>query len=126
MKKHFIPFYLIAFCVVMVACTKANEEELRGPVSSQPTCDTVNMKLAANIVPILRTNCYSCHGNGLANGGVQLDVYSSLRIWATSGTIVGAITHSAGYSPMPQGGAKLSDCDINKIKNWISRGALNN
>jgi len=31
-----------------------------------------------------------------------------------------------GYYPMPKGGNKLSDCEINQVKNWINAGALNN
>jgi len=26
---------------------------------------------------------------------------------------------------MPKGGAKLSDCEINQVRNWIQRGAPN-
>ncbi len=126
MKKHILPFVIILFCGMMVACSKENEQHLTGPVVITPTCDTVNMKLAANVAPIFSANCYSCHGNGSSQGGVRLDSYNNLKIWAMAGNLLGAITHSAGFSPMPQGGAKLSDCDINKIKDWIERGALNN
>jgi hypothetical protein len=45
---------------------------------------------------------------------------------ADNGKLVGAITHAAGFLPMPQSAPKLSDCNINKIKDWVNRGALNN
>ena len=123
MKKHFLPFVMILFCGMMVACSKENEQHLAGPVT--PVCDTVNMKLAANITPIFRDNCYNCHGNGNSDGSVRLDVYNNLQTRALSGKLLAALTHTGPY-PMPKGGAKLSDCDINKIKAWIDRGALNN
>lgn len=126
MKKQFLPFIMILFCGMMVACSKENEQNLTGTVITPPTCDTINMQLTANVTPIFRANCYGCHGNGSGMGGVRLDVYTNLKVWATGGNLLGAITHAAGYSPMPQGGAKLSDCDINKIRAWINRGALNN
>ena len=126
MKRRFLPFVFILASGMMVACSKENEQHLTGSVIVTPSCDTANMTLAANITPIFRANCYNCHANGQSNGGVRLDVYNNLKSWATGGNLLGAVTHAAGYSPMPQGGAKLSDCDINKIRAWIIRGALNN
>lgn len=126
MKKRFLPYLIATFCVAVVACSKENEQNLTPPVIGVPACDTVNIKLAANVAPILNTYCYNCHGNGRAQGGVKLDVYAELKLWVNSGDLLGAITHATGYSPMPKGGSKLSDCDINKIKAWINRGALNN
>ena len=126
MKKHFLPFVIVLFCGMMVACSKENEQDLAGPVIIIPSCDTANMKLATHIVPILSANCYSCHGNGAGMGGVRLDTYTNLKIWVNGGNLLGAVTHSGGYSPMPKNAAKLSDCDINKIRAWINQGALNN
>jgi hypothetical protein len=126
MKKRFFHCMIVSFCVLIVACSKENEQNLIGPVVVVPTCDTVNMKLSTNVKPILTANCYGCHGNGSSQGGVKLDVYSDLQAWASGGALLGAISHTSGFSPMPKNGAKLSDCDINKIRSWINRGALNN
>jgi mono/diheme cytochrome c family protein len=84
------------------------------------------MKYSANVQPIIAANCYSCHGNGLSQNGVSLDSYSKVKQRVNSGQLMGVITHAAGYTPMPYGKAKLSDCDINKIKSWIDSGALEN
>jgi len=43
-----------------------------------------------------------------------------------NGKLLGAVTHASGYSPMPKNQAQLSDCNIQKITNWINKGALNN
>jgi hypothetical protein len=58
--------------------------------------------------------------------GVDLDGYANLKARAANGDLTGVITHAAGYPPMPGDGGKLSDCEINKIKAWISRGAPDN
>jgi mono/diheme cytochrome c family protein len=84
------------------------------------------MTYSNDVQPILEANCYSCHGNGNINGGVTLDNYAGVKAVADNGFLVGVITHAAGYPPMPDGGGKLSDCNINKIKDWINRGATNN
>jgi len=109
---------------LVIGCSKASEDKLTTPSSSP--CDTVNMTFSTDIQPILQANCYRCHGNGIVNGGVTLDTYAGVKIVAEGGELLGAITHAAGYPPMPDDGGKLSDCDINKIKDWINRGASNN
>lgn len=113
--------------IVIISCSKSNELTESGNSNTGGTgCDTVNMKYTTDIKTIIQANCYSCHGNGQAQGGVNLDTYSSVKQHADNGSLIGVITHAAGYPPMPQGAAKLSDCDINKIKAWIARGTLNN
>jgi cytochrome c5 len=104
--------------IVLAACSKANESALSG--DNPNVCDTVNMKYTANILPIIQNNCYACHGNGLSQNGVSLDSYEKLKVQAANGTLIGVITHAPGFNPMPEGGAKLSDCNINKIKDWIA------
>lgn len=111
--------------ILATGCSKKSEDQLSTPTTPSD-CDTVNMTYSSDVKPILEANCYSCHGNGNTNGGVTLDSYASVNSFAGSGDLIGVITHASGYPPMPEGGAKLSDCDINKIKDWINRGATNN
>lgn len=110
--------------IIAVSCSKSNEEDMTTPAPSG--CDTVNMTYAADVVPILKANCYSCHGNGEKDGGVSLGTYNDVKVQADNGALLGAITHASGYTPMPLNGAKLSDCNISVIRDWINRGALNN
>lgn len=120
----------IVISLLVLSCSKSNEEtqqqNTNGNTGGNNTCDTVNMKYAANILPIIQANCYSCHGNGLSQNGVSLDSYDKVKTQVNNGNLIGVITHATGYPPMPQGAAKLSDCNINKIRSWINRGALNN
>lgn len=85
------------------------------------------MKFAADIKPILQGNCYTCHSNANFDiSGVKLEDYADVKEHADDGMLMNVITHAAGYPAMPQGGAKLPDCTINKIKSWIDHGALDN
>ncbi len=110
----------------MISCKKENEEDLINKQGGQPGCDTTNIKYSVNVLPIIQNNCYSCHGNGEAEGGVNLDGYSKLRIHVDNNHLVNTITHAPGYPPMPQGSPQLSACDINIIKAWINNGSLDN
>ncbi len=125
MKRFLVCLSVIG--IVITSCSKSNELTESGNSNTGGTgCDTVNIKYTTDVKTIIQANCYSCHGNGQAQGGVNLDTYSSVKQHADNGSLIGVITHAAGYPPMPQGAAKLSDCDINKIKAWIARGTLNN
>ncbi|BAV10375.1 hypothetical protein FLA_6437 [Filimonas lacunae] len=87
------------------------------------SCDTANMQYAANVVPILKASCTSCHGSA---GGISLGTYAQVKAQVDNGALIGSITHASGYVAMPYNRSKLSDCEINTIKAWIARGALNN
>lgn len=127
MKRNSKLLSALAFISIVIAsCSKDNEQEITENSGGGTTCDTVNIKYATGVVPILQANCYSCHGNGVAEGGVTLDNYNALSTRANNGTLIGVITHAAGFPQMPKNGAKLSDCNINKIRSWINNGAQNN
>src|SRR5579875_3687835 len=116
MKKTSLVFMalLCTTVIIIVSCSKTSEDKL-SPVNGT-TCDTANSTYAANVLPILKANCYSCHGNGNVNGGVNFDTYANVKTEAQNGDLLGTITHAAGYPPMPDGLPQLSDCDINTIR----------
>jgi mono/diheme cytochrome c family protein len=92
---------------------------------SSSGCDTTNVTFSGSVKPILETYCNGCHSGSAPSGGISYSTHAGTLPTAQSGSLVGAIQHSAGYSAMPQGGNKLSDCQINKIKKWVALGAKN-
>jgi hypothetical protein len=118
-----VALLLISCFSLLQSCTY-DKELLPAAVSACP--DTLNVSFAAKIKPLLQANCISCHGNGTNAGNVSLDSYSGVRQAALSGRLLGAISHSAGYAPMPQGAGKLNSCSIIAVKTWIDEGAKNN
>ncbi len=122
----FIILLFISFPLLLVlSCSKISEDKLNN--NSGNTCDTANIKYTTNVTPILQANCYSCHSNGNTDGsgGISLDTYAGLKKYADNGFLRGNITHAPGYIGMPYGRPKLDDCSINKIIDWINRGAQN-
>jgi mono/diheme cytochrome c family protein len=77
-------------------------------------------------VPLLQSNCNGCHSQAALSGGVNLEGHNRVKIFADNGRLLGAVSHAAGFSPMPKGGSKLPDCEINKIKSWINAGSPDN
>ncbi|HRI22489.1 MAG TPA: c-type cytochrome [Panacibacter sp.] len=93
--------------------------------SNCSSCDTAIFTYKAAIAGIMTTNCTGCHSGNNASGGIDLSTYTGVNATALNGSLVGAVTHAAGYVAMPPGGA-LSDCDIIQIKKWVAGGAKNN
>ncbi|MEO6668574.1 MAG: hypothetical protein ABIN36_03790 [Ferruginibacter sp.] len=107
---------------VLIGCKNDKAELLYPP----DVCDTTNVTYSGTILPILRDNCYRCHAGNQTVAPFHLDSYDDASTVALSGHMYGAITHSAGFSPMPKNSEQLSDCTISKIKKWIDAGAPNN
>jgi hypothetical protein len=89
-------------------------------------CLTDNVSYSAFVAPLLSTNCVGCHSGGTPSGNIVLNSHSAVQTVALNGRLLGAITWASGFPQMPQGSAKLSECNIEKIKVWINNGAPNN
>lgn len=127
MKKRILIGLALAGAI-LYSCSKKSEDTISENNGGGGDCDTVNMKYQENIVPILSSTCYTCHGANSNSGsnGIILEGYENLKAKAETGTLLGVITHAPGFPPMPDGGAKLSDCNINKFRSWINNGMQNN
>ena len=124
MKNLFIP----VIALILSSCYYDNQETLYG--NPDQTCDTIAVKYSTHILPILHTYCYVCHSASVVaeggGGGYNFENFNTLQTLALNGHLVGAVSHTPGYSPMPKYGNKLSDCNISKITIWVNNGALNN
>ncbi len=111
-------------CFSALSCYYNKEDELYPNTGS---CDTTNVTYSSTINSILiNYNCAFCHSSAANSGNIILTNYISLKTVADNGKLLGSITHTPGFSPMPRGAPKMKDCDINKIKTWIDAGAPDN
>ncbi|MBE0661216.1 MAG: hypothetical protein IH597_02010 [Bacteroidales bacterium] len=85
-------------------------------------CDTLNVTFSGTVWPVIQNRCFGCHNGASASGGIRLENHANLVTVANSGQLMGAIRHDQGFSPMPQNGQKLSDCNITQIQLWINDG----
>lgn len=93
----------------------------------QGACDTIDVKFATEILPIMNKYCTTCHSGNGASGNVRLSTYNEVRTEALNGKLFGTVAWLDGYNKMPFGATnKIPDCDIKKIKAWVDAGALNN
>ena len=123
MKRYRIFFLLVfAFCLFFSSCYYDVEEELYPDVN----CDVENVGYTDTVIPILQTNCYSCHDAANNFGGITLEGYVQLKKYVENDQLLGVIRHETGYSPMPKNAPQLLECEIEKIEVWINNGAPNN
>ena len=89
---------------------------------------------ARDVLPILRDNCFACHGAESAEGGLRLDVRRRARLGGDSGStivegvsqdseLIARITSVAAELRMPAGQPPLSSQQILTLRNWIDQGA---
>mgnify|MGYP003859422389 CR=1 FL=1 len=122
--KLSICFLLFGILIIIPSCYYDNEEDQYG--ADDTPCDTTAIKYSVHISSTLQDNCYSCHSTGNNISGLLLDSYNRVKVVANNGILLGTVKHAPGFSPMPQGGGKLPDCEIAALEAWVNAGALNN
>ncbi|MCB2201135.1 cytochrome c [bacterium] len=113
----------IAVIVLMPSCYYDVEDELYPQTAA---CDTLNVTFTNNILPIINSNCTSCHSGAAPSGNIRLEDYNTISEAANNGSLLGVIRHEPGWSPMPKGGGQLNDCNIAQIEAWVNDGTPNN
>jgi hypothetical protein len=116
-----IAFLVFGIIVLAMSCT----DDDAVVVTNQPKvlCDSLDVLYTNDVKPILDgagcTGGY-CHGGGI--GGYTISDYATTKTTASDPKFLKAIRHEAGASPMPKGGTKLTDSQIEKIECWIQNG----
>jgi hypothetical protein len=124
---------MMAACLVIVlmieSCYYDHEDELY-PTTGTSTCDSTDTKFSTFVSPLMSTKCASsgCHSAARQGGGINLEGYAAIKAYivADKAGFICSIKHTSGYSQMPKGDAKFSDCNIRKLEIWIANGMLNN
>jgi hypothetical protein len=126
--KSILSIIIATACLVFLSsCYYDKEDLLYGGANSGPCTDSTGVvSYSQKIIPMLQQYCYSCHTGGFPSGNQLMGTYAADKAMAQNGKLFGTMNHSAGYSPMPQGMPKMSNCQIVTIKKWIDGGMLNN
>jgi len=126
MELKIIKSTIILSMIVLLfsSCYYDNEEDLYPFYENN--CDTTSVSYSLTVKPILERSCVSCHQASNPSGNVLLDTYDGVKAAADNGSLYGSINHDDGYTAMPLGGGKLSNCSIAQVKSWIDNGSLDN
>lgn len=123
--QHFLHRVIIltTLTFLLAACNYDSMNDTPDP----DNCDTENVMFSTDIMPIVQANCFNgCHNGSSPLSGFSLESYAAVKAKVDEGRLYGAVAHLPGFVPMPQGGGRLPQCDIDQIKAWIDAGAPNN
>ncbi len=77
------------------------------------------------ILPILETHCYECHGDGEDKGKVTFDTFGSTQaLMEQSSLWVHALKNVRGGMMPPPKKDRMSAEEFSKLESWIKRGPL--
>ncbi len=132
------PFEPLAALLLVAMIWSLNPvRSLHGQESNRPSNakgDAGESIFAETIQPILRSRCWSCHGEQKQEAGLRLDTRNQALMGGDSGkSIVVGDSHSSrliqyvsGLDPdhiMPPEGARLTPQEIASLSSWIDAGA---
>jgi len=127
LKNYSFGLFVIMVFVFIYSCKHDPDEIIvPDPGNGNPppfdtiACDSSNVTYPGTVFPILNAYCISCHGGPTPQGGLDFTNYSQLSYVAENGSLIGSILHLPPYSPMPQNGPALTDCETSIIQKWIN------
>jgi len=117
----------VIFVLFLFSCK--HQQDVVPAIPTNQQCDTSSVKYAADIKPILKEYCFSCHAGSAAINGFDFENFDNIKILSldTPNYIPTVIADTASRLRMPPPGYPIpSLCSINKMKAWVNKGALNN
>jgi hypothetical protein len=118
MRKYQISFILSSFLFIALAFTSCTTESITYD------CTAIAPTYTGEIKSIMDAHCaYSgCHDAVSKEDGIDLSTYATVSGESSRARFMGCMEHDGSYSRMPEGEAKLSTTDLQKIYCWIQSG----
>lgn len=98
--------------------------------------DAKNPTYDADVLPVLKQHCTSCHGVDKQRGGLKLDTYASLKQGGSSGEVftpgnpdksrLYTMTAHKEEPVMPPSKQKIPDAQIELLRVWVEQGGKEN
>ena len=109
------------------ACYYDNFEEINPGLGLACTDTSGAIGFTAKVLPIMNQSCgtgdNTCHQSASSTGGhILLSTKTDVQTVISNGLFIESIRHESGVIPMPDGGGKLSDCEIGVIEKWMATG----
>jgi len=89
-------------------------------------CDSNNFAYSSAIQPLVEKYCTGCHSGATPQGNLSLTSYDAVKSAVLSKNLVKCIKYEPGFSGMPKGGLKLSDCQVRQVEKWVAANMPNN
>ena len=103
------------------------------PPTSDPAAQTATVSFSADVLPILQSRCFNCHGGRETKEGLDLSTHASLMAGSDNGPVIvpgnaadSLLAEQVVSQEMPKRGPKLTPPQVQTIVDWINQGALEN
>lgn len=118
MKKSII--FLISISI-FISCSETSPEDL---INDRDIMETV--KYRTDILPIVESQCLSCHNDNFASGNNSYTTYTQFREATENGNVIDRITRVEGDPLLMPQGRRLPQNSIDLILQWQTDGYLEN
>ena len=113
--------------------TEAPEEPETGVPAEAPAEAEAMVSFANDVLPIIESRCFNCHGGQRVEEGLLLGSYEELMAGSENGPVIvpGDAANSLfveliATQEMPKRGPKLTPPQVQLITDWVNSGAPNN
>ena len=100
---------------------------------TETSAPTVTVSFANDVVPILQSRCWNCHGGERTQEGLNLTTFAGILAGSENGPVVipgdadnSLLAEQIVSQKMPKRGPKLTPPQVQIILDWINQGALDN
>ncbi|MFN8404055.1 MAG: c-type cytochrome domain-containing protein [Anaerolineales bacterium] len=100
---------------------------------TETSAQTGSISFVNDVVPILQSRCWKCHGGEETKEGLDLTTFASIMAGSENGSVVtpgdvenSLLAEQVVSQEMPKRGPKLTPPQVQIIVDWIQQGALNN
>lgn len=115
-------FVLLGLSVAVFAC-KENENGA-SYYTDQASCTTATdtVTYTGTVAELINNSCAyaGCHSTSSKRGGVKLATYADAKDEFENGEALCTIYHDC--KPMPEGGSKMAQSDIDLLTCWVKNG----
>ena len=103
------------------------------PPTSDSAVQTGTVSFSADVLPILQSRCWNCHGGDDIEEGLDLTSFAAIMAGSDNGPVItpgdaanSLLAEQVVSNEMPKRGPKLTPPQVQIIVDWIKQGALNN
>ncbi len=100
---------------------------------TEASAQTATVSFANDVVPILQSRCWNCHGGDKTEEGLNLTTFAGIFAGSENGPVIvpgdadnSLLAEQVVSQEMPKRGPKLTPPQVQVILDWINQGALEN
>lgn len=103
------------------------------PPTSDSSAQAATVSFSADVLPILQSRCFNCHGGDDIEEGLNLTTFAGIMAGSDNGPVIvpgdaanSLLAEQVVSQEMPKRGPKLTPPQVQIIVDWINQGALDN